>query len=1004
MNATRHRIVVVGNGMVGHRLCESLVRQDVEEGIDVVVIGEEPRPAYDRVHLSEYFAGRSADDLLLADVSWYAAKGIELILADPVGSIDREGNRVTTRSGRVFDYDRLVLATGSSPFVPPVPGIESPRVLVYRTIEDLVAIEVLADRSRTAAVIGGGLLGLEAAKALLDRGLDTTVIEAAPRLMPRQVDAAGAALLARRIESLGVHVACGAVTKEIVDSGAGLEIDLGTGSPLQVDMIVVSAGIRPRDELARAAGLACGGRGGIVVDDSLKTSDPRIFAIGECAAHRDFVYGLVAPGYAMADQVAAALRGEAASFEGADLSTKLKLLGVDVASFGDPFADEASSGRGEAAVTDAPVQTVVFEDAHRGVYQKLIVSGGDRRLLGGILVGDCAPYPALLALARSGKPLEVEPHELLFGRTEAVDLDDAAQLCSCNDVSYGAVRASIRERELTSVSGVKACTRAGTGCGGCVPVATRILEEELARAGREVDRNLCEHFPHTRSELYQIVRATRADSFAAILASHGQGNGCEVCRPAIASILASTRADPVLEHASIQDTNDRFLANIQRRGLYSIVPRVPGGEITPDKLIVLGEVARRYDLYCKITGGQRIDLFGARVDQLPEIWETLVAAGFESGHAYGKALRTVKSCVGTSWCRFGVQDSTSFAIRVEQRYRGLRSPHKLKSAVSGCIRECAEAQSKDFGFIATEEGWNVYVCGNGGASPRHADLLATGVSDDEAIRLIDRFLMYYIQTANPLERTAPWLERLDGGIDQLKRVVLEDSLGIAADLEREMQALVDGYRCEWKEVVENPERRALFRHFANSDESDDTIRRVEERGQRRPADWTGEESGQASDSDSPESEWVWTRVGSPEDLPRDSGSAFRIEGGEGGNQIAIFHVASEDRLYATQNRCPHMKDMVLARGLVGTQGDEPKVACPLHKKTFSLRSGKGLSDPAYCLKTYPVETRADGFWVKLPPPKTRRTDREEERRPASSTRVASTTTDGHLDPSPEVSR
>lgn len=995
MNARRNRVVVVGNGMVGHRLCESLVRSDLGEDVEIVVIGEEPRPAYDRVHLSEYFAGRSADDLLLADARWYAEEGIELILADPVESIDREGNRVTTRAGRVFDYDQLVLATGSSPFVPPIPGIGSARVLVYRTIEDLVAIEALASRSRTAAVVGGGLLGLEAAKALLDRGLETTVLEAAPRLMPRQVDTVGGALLARRIEALGVRVRCGVMTKEIVDTGAGLEIDLGTTSPLQVDMIVVSAGIRPRDELARAAGLVCGGRGGIVVDDSLRTSDPRIFAIGECAAHRDFVYGLVAPGYAMADRVAATLCGESASFEGADLSTKLKLLGVDVASFGEPFADEEVGGDiGEAVATDGSVQTVVYEDAHRGVYQKLIVSGGDRRLLGGILVGDCAPYPTLLALAQSGKPLEVEPHELLFGRAEAVDLDDAAQLCSCNDVSYGAVRTAIRERELTSVSGIKACTRAGTGCGGCVPVATRILEEELARSGREVDRNLCEHFPHTRPELYQIARATRADSFAAILESHGRGNGCEVCRPAIASILASTRADPILEHASIQDTNDRFLANIQRRGLYSIVPRVPGGEITPEKLIVLGEVAKRYDLYCKITGGQRIDLFGARVEQLPEIWETLVAAGFESGHAYGKALRTVKSCVGTSWCRFGVQDSTSFAIRVEQRYRGLRSPHKLKSAVSGCIRECAEAQSKDFGFIATEEGWNVYVCGNGGASPRHADLLATGVSDDEAIRLIDRFLMYYIQTANPLERTAPWLERLDGGIDYLRRVVLEDSLGIAADLERELQALVDGYRCEWKDVVENPERRALFRHFANSDESDDQARRIEERGQRRPADWAGEESEGASDSDSPESEWVWTRVGNPEDLPRDSGSAFRIEGG---GQIAIFHVASEDRFYATQNRCPHMKDMVLARGLVGSHGDEPKVACPLHKKTFSLRSGKGLSDPAYCLRTYPVEARVDGVWVKLPPLQARQAERREETRPDDAAQVGSVPADLDLE-------
>ena len=962
MVESKRRVVVVGNGMVGHRVCQSLTDRPERASLEIVAIGEEPRPAYDRVHLSEYFSGRSADDLLLADASWYAGRGIELVLADPVEAIDREARFVTTRSGREIGYDELVLATGSSPFVPPLPGVDSPRVLVYRTIEDLERIDALANQSRTAAVIGGGILGLEAAKALVDKGLATTVVEAAPRLMPRQVDTTGGALLARLIERLGVRIICSAKTSAIADTDAGVEIHFADREPLAVDMIVVSAGVRPRDELASKAGLSRGERGGIAVGDDLRTSDPRIFAIGECAAHRNFVYGLVAPGYAMADRVAAAILGEYSPFEGADLSTKLKLLGVDVGSFGNPFADELP-----ASATDGPssyrVQTIVYEDAVRGVYQKLLVSNDDRRLLGGILVGDCTPYATLLALALRAKPLEVEPHELLFGKGEAIDLGEDAQLCSCNDVSYGDVRKAIREHELGTVGGVKACTRAGTGCGGCVPVLTRVLEQVLMAAGREVDRNLCEHFPFTRPELFQIVKVSRAASFEAVLASHGRGNGCEVCRPAVASILATTWADPILDHASIQDTNDRFLANIQRRGLYSVVPRVPGGEITPDKLIVLGQVAKKYDLYCKITGGQRIDLFGARVDQLPEIWEELVTAGFESGHAYGKALRTVKSCVGTSWCRFGVQDSTAFAIRVEERYRGLRSPHKLKSAVSGCIRECAEAQSKDFGFIATEEGWNVYVCGNGGSRPRHADLLVTGVSDEEALRLIDRFLMYYIHTANPLERTAPWLDRLDGGIEYLKSVVIADVLGIAADLEREMAKLVDSYQCEWKEVVENPERRALFRHFANSDEADEQVQMIDERTQSRPADWA--ESGQQPkrEGGTPEEDWRWNRVAGLDKLPKDAGLAYRVDGG----QLAIFHVASENRYYASENRCPHKKDMVLSRGLLGTQGDEPKVACPLHKKTFSLRTGKGLSDPAYCVRTFPVELREDGLFVKLPP-------------------------------------
>ncbi len=961
MNASKRRVVIIGNGMVSHRLCQQLAESEDRDGLDIVVLGEESHPAYDRVHLSEYFSGRGAEDLWLAGRDWYAEVGIELVLSDPVEEIDRASACVTTRSGRRVAYDELVMATGSTPFVPPIPGIESQRVLLYRTIDDLLEIDALASRSRTAAVIGGGLLGLEAAKALLDKGLQTTVIEAAPRLMPRQVDADGGALLASLIEGLGVEVICSARTEGIVETVDGLEVQLADRDALSVDMIVVSAGIRPRDELAERAGLARGERGGIAVDDGLRTTDPKIFAIGECAAHREFVYGLVGPGYAMADRVAAAIRGEPQSFEGADLSTKLKLMGVDVGSFGDPFADEAAKADPDAS----RVETVTFKDARRGVYQKLLVSSEEQRLLGGILIGDCDAYATLLALSQQGKPLEVEPHELLFGKGEAIDLADEAQLCSCNNVSYGRVRSAIREEGLATVGGIKACTKAGTGCGGCVPVATRVLEEELAAAGREIDRNVCEHFQYSRPELFQIVKLGRIESFEALLASHGRGNGCEVCRPAVASILASTWADPVLDHATIQDTNDRYLANMQRRGLYSIVPRVPGGEITPDKLIVLGEVAKRFDLYCKITGGQRIDLFGARVEQLPEIWEQLVSAGFESGHAYGKALRTVKSCVGTAWCRFGVQDSTAFAIRVEERYRGLRSPHKLKSAVSGCIRECAEAQSKDFGFIATENGWNVYVCGNGGSNPRHADLLATDVSDEEAIRLIDRFLMYYIHTANPLERTAPWLDRLDGGIEYLKSVVIDDALGIASSLEADMDQLVDLYRCEWKEVVENPERRAHFRHFANSTESDDQIEKIEERMQSRPGDWGDGVQAPASEGGTPEDRWQWTRVGDVASLPRDAGLAYRVEGG----QLAIFHVASEGRYYATENRCPHMKDMVLSRGLLGSQGSEPKIACPLHKKTFSLRSGKGLSDPRYCLRTFPVEVREDGVFVKLPPTK-----------------------------------
>ena len=949
----RGTVVVIGNGMVGHRFCERLRERDPERRHRIVCIGEEPRAAYDRVHLSDLFAGRTPDDLALATGDWHALHDVTLVTGERVVGVDRDARTVVTAGGRRVAYDALVLATGSAPFVPAMPGIDLPGVFVYRTVEDVEAIRTWARASRRAAVIGGGLLGLEAAKAARDLGLETHVVEFAPRLMPRQVDAAGGDVLRRVIEALGVRVHVGAQTRALVGEHAVTGLELAGGETLAVDIVIVSAGIRPRDELARTAGLAVGPRGGIVVDDALRTTDPSIFCIGESALHGEMIYGLVAPGYAMADVVAARLCGEEAVFTGADLSTKLKLLGVDVASFGDAFADEAQHGTARA---------VVFQDRARGVYQKLVLSEDGGRLLGGILVGDAERFGPLLAAMRDGAAVPERPQELLFGAAAAgADLGDGSQVCSCNNVSRGAIRAAVRDDGLTTVAAVKACTRAGTGCGGCVPFVAQILEATLAEMGACPKRDLCEHFPYTRQELFEVVKINRLRSFEALLASHGRGDGCEVCRPAVASILASTWNDFVLDHAVIQDTNDRFLANIQRGGTYSVIPRIPGGEITPAKLIVLGEVARRFDLYVKITGGQRIDLLGARADQLPDIWEALVDAGFESGHAYGKAMRTVKSCIGSTWCRYGVQDSTGLAIRIEERYRGIRAPHKLKSAVSGCIRECAEAQSKDFGVIATEKGWNVYLCGNGGSKPRHADLFVADVDEETVIRVLDRFLMYYIHTANPLERTARWLERLDGGIEHLKRVLLEDTLGICTQLERDMAALVSSYECEWKAVVRDPERRRMFRHVVNADQVEPSLGWVEERGQRRPADWPDPAPPPHVEpvDDGPA---AWVRVARTADVPRDGGITYR----HGGLQVAVFRFASRDAWYATQAVCPHRKDAVLGRGLLGSQCGVPKVACPMHKKTFSLETGEGLSDPGYRVRTFPVEVRGDEVWVLLP--------------------------------------
>ncbi len=952
----RTHAVVVGNGMVSHRFCERLLEYDRDRRYSLAVVGEEPRPAYDRVHLTTYFAQRSADALLLGSPGWYEDSGIDLRLGRRVTSVDRARRTATTDDGSELAYDVLVFATGSAPFVPPVPGIDKRGVFVYRTIEDLEAILAYSTQARRAAVIGGGLLGLEAARAVLDAGLETHVVEVAPRLMPRQLDGAASALLEETIRELGVEVHVDKRITRMRGDGAVTGIEFSDREVLDVDMVIVSAGIRPRDELARAAGFEIGARGGIVVDDRLRTSDERVFAIGEVALHRETIHGLVAPGYEMADALARNLTGGDAVFTGSDSSAKLKLLGTDVATFGDPFQDPTRT------------RVICMEDQVRRKYTKLVFRADGRQLLGGILVGDAASYGTLLHLTRSRTELSESLDEIgLGGRPAEASgaLPDDAQVCSCNGVSARTIRLKIGENELTTVEGVKSCTRAGTGCGGCIPMVGDVLQAELKARGRAVKATLCEHFAFTRQELFQIVATRRLRTFADLLAGHGKGHGCEICKPTVASILASVYSDPILEkpHRTLQDTNDRFLANIQKNGTYSVVPRVPGGEITPDQLIVLGQVAKRYGLYTKITGGQRVDLFGAHVEELPAIWKELIAAGFESGHAYGKALRTVKSCVGSTWCRYGVQDSTAFAIRIENRYKGIRSPHKLKGAVSGCVRECAEAQGKDFGLIATEKGWNVYVCGNGGASPRHADLLASDVDEDAAVRLLDRFMMFYIRTADRLMRTSVWLQKMEGGIEALRRVVVDDSLGIAADLERDMQGLVDAYACEWTDAVSDPAKKSAFRHFANDPRGDNTVRFVPERGQAKPDPGPKAPDPVASIRRLPVLRREWVRVARVADVPDEGGIAVRW----GNLQLAVFRLTSRGEWYATQNSCPHKREMVLARGIVGDHAGAPKVACPLHKKTFDLRTGACLSGDPLEIATFPVRIDGDHVLVELPP-------------------------------------
>jgi nitrite reductase (NADH) large subunit len=402
-----------------------------------------------------------------------------------------------------------------------------------------------------------------------------------------------------------------------------------------------------------------------------------------------------------------------------------------------------------------------------------------------------------------------------------MSLPDDGMICSCESVSKGAICDAVKLDGITTLDGIKKCTKAGTCCGGCVPLVKDLITGTMKESGIYIKNVICEHFDYSRQELIDLIRMNNVRSYDEALDHYGRGDGCETCKPAVASILSGLWNDLIVKQAPIQDSNDRYLANIQKGGTYSVVPRIPGGEITPDKLIVIGHVAKKYNLYTKITGGQRIDLFGAHVNDLPAIWEELIEAGFESGHAYGKALRTVKSCVGSTWCRFGLHDSVSFAIEIEDRYKGIRSPHKLKGGVSGCIRECAEAQSKDFGIIATDKGWNLYVCGNGGSKPQHALLLASDIDKETLVKYLDRFLMFYIKTADPLARTATWLNKMEGGLSYLKNVILNDGLGICEQLEEEMQTLVNSYHCEWKEVVQSPELRKRFVHFVNAPEVKD---------------------------------------------------------------------------------------------------------------------------------------------------------------------------------------
>ncbi|MBW7981297.1 nitrite reductase large subunit NirB [Enterobacillus tribolii] len=828
------RLAIIGNGMVGHRFIEELTEKAGPGDYEITVFCEEPRVAYDRVHLSSYFSHHTAEELSLVREGFYQKHQINVLVGERAITINRAEKVIHSNTGRTVYYDKLVMATGSYPWIPPIKGSEGQDCFVYRTIEDLNAIEACARRSKRGVVIGGGLLGLEAAGALKNLGIETHVIEFAPVLMAEQLDPIGGQQLREKIERMGVRVHTGKNTQEIVHAGheARKTLRFADGSELEADFVVFSTGIRAQDKLAQQCGLATAPRGGIAINDYCQTSDPDVYAIGECASWQERTFGLVAPGYKMAQVTADHLLGNENCFQGADMSAKLKLLGVDVGGIGD------AHGRTPGA------RSYVYLDESSEVYKRIIVSADNRYLLGAVLVGDTSDYGNLLQLTLNGIELPEHPDMLILPPHASkgkpvlgVDsLPESAQICSCFDVSKGDIIKAV-QNGCHTVAAIKTATRAGTGCGGCIPLVTQVLNAELSKQGIEVNNHLCEHFAYSRQELYHLIRVEGIKTFAELLAKYGKGYGCEVCKPTVGSLLASCWNEYVLqpELAPLQDTNDTFLANMQKDGTYSVIPRSAGGEITPEGLVAIGKIAREYNLYTKITGSQRIGMFGAQKDDLPAIWQKLLDAGFETGHAYAKALRMAKTCVGSTWCRYGVGDSVGLGVELENRYKGIRTPHKMKFGVSGCTRECAEAQGKDVGIIATENGWNLYVCGNGGMKPRHADLLAADLDRDTLVRYLDRFMMFYIRTADKLQRTSVWLEGLEGGIDYLRAVIADDKLGLNDQLEQEVARLRAAVVCEWRETVNTPQAQVRFSHFINSSQRDPSVQVVAEREQHRPA-------------------------------------------------------------------------------------------------------------------------------------------------------------------------
>jgi nitrite reductase (NADH) large subunit len=788
------KLVVIGNGMAGARAVEEVLQRS-RLMFDVTMIGDEPYGNYNRILLSNVLNGsQDASEIFLNPLEWYEQNKIRLLAGTRATKIERGSREVVLDDGTRVPYDKLIIATGSKAFVPPIPGTYLHGVFVFRTLEDCAEIAEWAKGTRQVAVIGGGLLGLEAAKGLMTHGASVHVVEMARHLMSVQLDSAGGAVLGDTVRKMGVVVHCGVTTKEILptEDGKVRALKLADGTELPCEMVVISAGIRANHEIAGEAGLPT--ERGILVNDWMQTIDPDVYAVGECAQHEGKVYGLVAPIYeqckALADHLAVADPHGTGAYRGSVVATKLKVMGVNVAGAG--LRDEAEGD-----------EVVRYEDFASGVYKKLIIRNG--RLAGVMLVGEIDSYSSLMARMQAKDPLPARRHELLFGPSGAheislADLPDDHPICDCNGISKGAVVNAIRHGCCT-VAAVGARTRAGTGCGSCKKLVKGLIESVAGEV--KADPSEAWYVPAISMDkptLTAEIRKRQLKSPSAVLRELGKGED-EKSKMGLASLLKSIWNDEYVDERDARFINDRVHANIQKDGTFSVVPRIYGGVTSADELIRFGEVAKKYNVpMVKLTGGQRIDLLGVKKEDLPKVWKDL---GMPSGYAYTKAFRTCKTCVGSEFCRFGTNDSTALGIAIEKRFQGLEMPAKVKMAVSGCPRNCAESTVKDVGVIATEGGdWEIHIGGAAGASVRKTDVLCRVKTQQEALAVIGRFIQYYRENAKWLERTYDFVPRI--GLARLKELLVDDREGICHRLDREIQASIDAYVDPWLQEAAEP--------------------------------------------------------------------------------------------------------------------------------------------------------------------------------------------------------